>query len=525
MLKQRTLTAMQAVTLTITIGLIGWMMVATVRNAQKNSGLQLNWALMIAVVVIGLILGSVVLLTNWLTRHKTSWLVATFIGLTALKLPLLGLFKIQPTSDFWNYHALAAFSAQGLTWKQLFVNGDIGNYVIFPHAINIASLFSLGAAFWGSTFIISQLINITCSLLDMFLLYWLVARWLSRSLGIVAALIFYWIPAFWLYGSLLNGAEPAFLTFLLIAMLALTNMVQPLVTATPRDHWVNFSIALLASFAANMVRPIVAIWLIALIFLGIEVWLRGRGARQPRPVKLYRLFVVSLASLMLVAPTIYSWLYGFEVAPNRVSTAYSMATGTDPKTGGAYDAALMGVVTHELKVEQVPTVAYNKIATKMSQATQKQLHELARTGQWGSFLQQKMQNFMAEDYGYDWVLYNLSPQRSQRANNHWWQWSRGFWNWLALIYFELLMGAALLSSGLGIYLLWSKRNHYLTQYFFYAALLLAGFTTGSLLVEVQGRYHVILYLPLIFLSICGLATLKSHAWRSTQATESNAHTV
>lgn len=513
MLKQRVLITLQGITLATTIGLLIWMMFAAASNAQQTSGLQVNFALLVAGLTIGFIVLSIVLLTKWLSRKKSSWLVTVFIGLTLLKLPLLGLFKIAPTSDFWNYHALAAFSAQGLTWKQLFLQGAIGNYVIFPHAINIANFFSLGTAFWGSAFVISQLINIVCTLLDLFLIYWLVARWLSRPLGIAAALSFNWIPAYWLYSSLLNGAEPIFLTCLLIAMLALTNMVQPLPTATPNDHWVNFTIALLASFVANMVRPIMIIWLIALVFLGIGVWLHGRGPLPRRSVKGFSLFIVSLAGLMLIASPVYNWLYGFNVAPNRVSTAYSLATGTDPKTDGAYDATLMTTVTHELKAAPISGRTYTKIAAKMTQQTQRQLDELSKAGRWGPFLSRKMQKFMAEDYGYDWVLYNLGHQRSQQAHNRWWLWSRGFWNWLALIYFEILMAVALVSSCLGGYLLWRRHDHYLNQYFFYAALLLAGFTISNMFVEVQGRYHIILYLPLIFLGICGWATLKSRAWR------------
>lgn len=73
----------------------------------------------------------------WLSRHQTSWLVAALMGLTILKFPLVAGLKIDPTSDFWNYHTLAAFSAQGFTWTQLLHHGIVGNYVVFPHALNM----------------------------------------------------------------------------------------------------------------------------------------------------------------------------------------------------------------------------------------------------------------------------------------------------------------------------------------------------------------------------------------------------
>ncbi|MBP5845074.1 hypothetical protein J8137_21780, partial [Lactiplantibacillus plantarum] len=180
-----------------------WMIVA---NWQVNLKLHLAISAWIGAGLFVLFIGATIGLGSWwLSRHQTSWLVAALMGLTILKFPLVAGLKIDPTSDFWNYHTLAAFSAQGFTWTQLLHHGIVGNYVVFPHALNIANGYSLVAAFGGANFFVSQLINIGCTLVDMVLIYWLVARWLSRQLGIMAALIFYWIPAYWLYGTLLNG--------------------------------------------------------------------------------------------------------------------------------------------------------------------------------------------------------------------------------------------------------------------------------------------------------------------------------
>lgn len=520
MFKRRVLQIGQTITLVIAIALIGWLMVATAANG-KTSGRLLNLSLLWASLIFVGIVSSIIFLTTWLQSKGASWLVAVFGGLTLLKIPLLFILKIKPTSDFWNYHTLAAFSAQGLTWKQLLTDGSIGNYVIFPHAINIANFFSFGAAFWGDGFVVSQLINIGCTLLDLFLLYWLVSRWLTRALGIAAALIFYWLPAYWLYSSLLNGAEPIFLTCILIAMLALTNLVKPLETASPSERWLNLGLAIVASFVANMVRPIMLVWLIALGLIVLGAWLQTTTRPEKRVLKQLWLFTGVMALLMMMSPTIYSWLYGFKVAPNQVSTSYSLATGTSPKTTGAYDDAIMAKVTHELKIQPVTAKAFPKITTQMQQATQQHLKALSKTGQWRPFLTQKMQKFMAEDYGYNWILYNLDPAQSQRPVMQWWLWSRGFWNWLALLYFEALLGTALISGLLGLWLLFFKQVNYLNQYFLYVTLLLDGFTISSMLVEVQGRYHIILYLPLILLIICGWVTLKSQLFKVTHDRQTN----
>ncbi|BDZ30918.1 hypothetical protein RA086_07070 [Lactiplantibacillus sp. WILCCON 0030] len=513
MCKRRLTQVVQAITLLIAIGLIGSAMVATAAGTwTQNTGLEVNLSLLWAILTLIAIVASIVFLTIWLSQRGASRLIWVFGGLNLLKVPLLLVFKIKPTSDFWNYHALAAFSAQGLTWKQLFTDGSIGNYAIFPHAINIANLFSVGAAFGGSAFIVSQLINITCTLLDMLLLYWLVARWFSRPMGIAAGLIFYWIPAYWLYSTFLNGAEPAFLTFMLIAMLALTNLVRPLTTATPNDGWANLIIAILACFAANMLRPIMSVWLIVLVLIGISWWLTNQKLTR-HIVRQLGLFMGIIVVLMASSSMIYNWLYGFQVAPTRVSSAYSLATGTNPQTSGQYNADLMAKVSHELKAEPVTAKAYATVASEMQATTQRNIQELTQKKQWGNFLVQKSQNLMAENYGYNWILYNLDNAQPYQARIHWWQRFQSPLNWLAVSYFEGLMGLALISCGLGLWVLIRRYAVYLNHYFFYSALLLDGFIVSSMLVEVQGRYHIVLYLPLTLLILCGWQTGHDHICR------------
>lgn len=167
----------QTIVLLVAAGLMSWLLVANLeiglpQHATPSTLFTSGLIFLILISAIGF--GS-----WWLSRHGTAWLLSVFVGLTLLKLPLIAGLKIQPTSDFWNYHTLAAFSAQGLTWKQLWQQGVIGNYVLFPHALNITNGFSLAAAFGGDNYFVSQLINISCSWFDMLLIYWLVARWLS----------------------------------------------------------------------------------------------------------------------------------------------------------------------------------------------------------------------------------------------------------------------------------------------------------------------------------------------------------
>ncbi|BEI64074.1 hypothetical protein IYO1511_c15590 [Lactiplantibacillus plantarum] len=141
----------QITVLTIAAALLGWMIVA---NWQVNLKLHLAISAWIGAGLFVLFISATIGLGSWwLSRHQTSWLVAALMGLTILKFPLVAGLKIDPTSDFWNYHTLAAFSAQGFTWTQLLHHGIVGNYVVFPHALNIANGYSLVAAFGGPTFL------------------------------------------------------------------------------------------------------------------------------------------------------------------------------------------------------------------------------------------------------------------------------------------------------------------------------------------------------------------------------------
>ncbi|MFC6181593.1 hypothetical protein [Lactiplantibacillus daowaiensis] len=492
----------QAIVLIIAGCLLAWMFIALWR-ATKRLPLTLTPAIWWAGVAILVLLAGILGLARWLATRSTTWLLVTLGGLTVIKLPLIALFRIHPTSDFWNYHALAAYSTQGLTWQTMFAHGSLGDYLIFPHALNIANAFSWEMAFFGQNYVVSQLGNVLLTSLDMLLLYFIGARWLNRQLGISMALIFYSLPAYWLYSTLLNGIEPLFITCILIAMYSLTNVVHPLATTTPWDQWFNLILAWGTTIVANLLRPIMAVWLIGLVLL--SGWLALQS------VKIWRrywirlgLFIVGVALIMGFTSPIEDWLYGVQLAPNRIETAYSVATGSNPQTGGMYEDQLMGQVTHTLRVAPSYQVAYQRIAIEMQAATTQHLTQLKQTHAWLPFLNAKLQNLMTEDYGYNWVLYNLNT--NHQLTTTWYHLK----SWIVL--FSVggllsLIGGALISVLIGLGLL-ATHTDYLNNYFFYSGLLLDGFVLSALLVEVQGRYHIIIYLPLIFLLTCGIA-----AWR------------
>ncbi|MFC0424098.1 hypothetical protein [Lactiplantibacillus plajomi] len=260
--------------------------------------------------------------------------------------------------------------------------------------------------------------------------------------------------------------------------------------------------AWLATIVADMVQPVMIIWVIALIVFSLGLLL------QPL-TKLWRkkLLVYLGATVLMMAASggLYSWLYGFPVASDQVAISYRLAVGTDSQTNGTQSPRIEHQVQRQLDRSKDLASAYPKIAQQMHRQIQTNLTELQ--GQQRPFMNQKMQQFVAEDYGYQFVSQNLSPTLNSRATRQVWRQSRAPLVMIGTGYFQLLLIAALVSVIIGLSLL--LKRHYLNNYFFYSGLLMDGFVLGALSLEVQGRYHVIVYLPLIFLVICGAAGLKT----------------
>lgn len=502
MLKRIVLRTGQWLTLVVAGLLLIWMMIETWYGSIQSQFLKPSsiWpALLFTVLLIGFVVGLTLFLSRWKT--ETSWLIGTFIVLTLLKFSLTALVKIVPTSDFWSYQELAALSTDGMTWHAMMQHGFLGLYLIFPHALNVASFFSVGNTFLGTNFFANQLINISATFLDMLLLYWLGTRWLNRKMGILAALVFYAIPAYWIYSTLLNGAEPLMLTMWLIAMLALTNVLKPKATSGRNDQWVNLGIASIATLAAYMLRPTILVWPVVLIIMLIALALQVHP-KQSRPFRQLGWFIGVIVVLIASTPLLYSWMYGINLSDSD-GVDYSLATGTDAKTDGQYSVPISDHVIHELRTNKSLAKAYPEVASNLDHITQHNLQSLVSAGTLPDFVNNKMRVLMSEDYGFDWTVYNLSHHRAQRQSNDRWYDQRIVLLLLSFGYFDVMLILAFLSILIAMIRLALGRQR-LTNHFFYSALLLDGVVLETLLFEVQGRYHIIFYLPLIALVVTGV---------------------
>jgi len=506
MIKRIVLRTGQGLTLVVAGLLLIWMMIETWYGSIQTQFLKPS-AIWPAVLFTVLLIGFIVALTFFLSRYKTStsWLIGTFIVLTLLKFLLTALVKIVPTSDFWSYQELAALSTDGMTWHAMMQRGFLGLYLIFPHALNVSSFFSLGNTFLGTNFFVNQFINISATFLDMLLLYWLGTRWLNRKMGILAALVFYSIPAYWIYSTLLDGAEPLMLTMWLLAMLALTNVLKPLSTAGRNDQWVNLVIGGVATLAAYMLRPTILVWPVVLIIMLIALALQVHP-KQSQPFRKLGYFIGLILVLIISTPLLNNWMYGINLSDSD-GVDYSLATGTDAKTDGQYSVPISDHVLHELRTNKSLTKAYPEVASSLDKTTQHNLQTMIPSGKLPGFVNTKMRVLMSEDYGFDWTVYNLSHSRAQRQSNDRWYNQRTVLLLLSFGYFDVLLVLSFISILIALIRLIAGRQR-LMNHFFYNALLLDGLVIETLLFEVQGRYHIIFYLPLVGLVVTGVnATL------------------
>ncbi|GAB6093212.1 hypothetical protein [Furfurilactobacillus curtus] len=473
-------------------------------RAQVVAKHQFTWHLGLLSAGLSLLLvGIVWLLTHWLNRRGDAALWLTFAALIVIKIIAIRTIPTWPTSDFWNYHYFAALSANGMSWVAMSQHHLIANNFVFPHVLNIAAAFSLPEAIFGANYGVLQIANTLVIFVSMLVIVKIGQRLKLRSLGIAVALGYYWLPAYWLY-TLIDGAEPLFIGLLLIATLALLNVIMPPVTSYRNDQIMSLLMAVVAATLANALRPIVVIWLIAILIFSSLARSSSVIHRRQRLI-LGFMTVITVMSLTLVG-ALTPKFYGITIAPDRVSQAYSVATGTDPATNGAYSTTVRAVLDRHISQMSRPKASAKADQTAiddLNRLTKQHLRQLNQKHDWPIFMRNKITAFLDEDYGFDWIDYNFAHHtKIQRAQQ------RQFFKQSDL----LTLWSTFCFSGLLVVplvgelclLFWPQLRRRLSSrqrnLLLFNNLLFLGFFYASLLVEVQGRYHIVLYLPLLTLT-------------------------
>lgn len=419
-------------------------------------------------------------------------------------------YAIHPTSDYFNYHYFAFQHASGVLWTK----NMVGTNLFFPHVLNIAMMFSIPYSLIGTNYATAQLFNVFLTFFDAAFIYILGKRFFNKQAGIIASLIFSLIPAYYLY-STLNGAEPFFLTVVLALLICFdTFMNRPQDSTT--DQWVaSFRNMSLLAIIAYMIRPTIGIWIVmGIIYLILVRYPYKLTTKFKLTRSAYFLGITVLFMLFAgLSTTIYSHLYQLPIASGSINTRYSLATGTTERTGGSYNYKLYDQLTKDIKNGK-STNQINQTADKqMTDQIKQNVKTISNGPGWLNFLSRKYTNFADESYGYGWVFYNTYSK-----NRYLQQYSDLKYPLITFstIFFEFMLVLASISMLL-IFIFERKNSDPLisTNKIFYLSLMLNGFILGSMLFEVQGRYHVVLYIPLA-LAAGAITTLitKKHALKT-----------
>ncbi|GAF41413.1 integral membrane protein [Agrilactobacillus composti DSM 18527 = JCM 14202] len=483
------------------MALLVWDLLATLQTPGFKAHISTT-RLLVAV-----ILSTTIILASWffakfLTKKNRLIIFISILALVLLKFIFVLRFPIAPTSDFWNYHVLASYNVLGMTWSKMWTQGYLNTNIIWPHVINISWFYSVFYSFFRPNYLVAQCASILLSGVNAILLFSLCQHFVSKRAAIFAALIFYAIPAYWLY-TLLNGAEPIFLTFLLGALICYHRAMYAKGQRLMIEHYFYFGFSLLLLFLANMVRPIALVWIVVIVFFSI-FRLKSRQKEFPRRIWFNPLaYAVIFVLLNLASTPIYRVLYGVPFAPTTVLNQYSLAIGTNVKTGGMYAGGIRQQVDQDLNQKSLPlTKRFDKVTTDMQKISKHNIQTLNQTRGWVPFLRVKTINLMREDYGSNWILYNLKRNRDRTT---YYTRLSAFLSVYSTIFFVILLVLAGLVLLLSPWLIYRQRSFHIPDLnrLFYGLLLWDGFMLSSLIFEVQGRYHIILYVPLLLIITWG----------------------
>lgn len=471
-------------------------MVAAVMNnsSLKSADFFVNRLIAIAYFV-GVALISWRLTRILIAKQKSNMVIFLVIGfLTMIKIPLLFFGKFSPISDFYGYFDFAQQISSGVTWHEMWTAGALGINILWPHVINISWLFSVPLNFFNGAFIVDQLASVLLSGLNVFLLYILLTKMFPKQLALFTALMFYFMPAYWLY-SLLDAPESIFLTFFLGAILSFGNGLFVKYRILAKNYfYIAFSLILLT--VANMIRPIILVWIIVIVFWGLFSIRDKQSKGLKRRGLIIMIYALAFGAFNVGSTQFYRFVYGIDIAPQTVAQSYSLAVGTNVKDGGQFNDRIAQSVVQTLRKNKDNQQRYREIKRDMTKITVQNFKDIQKVGP-TNFLWRKVTHLMQESYGTDWLLYNLSS----KDQSYYYKKITPIASVISVIYFEIILGITLILTACQLILIFNRKllhtgnlNTLLLGF-----LMLDGFFLSSMIFEVQGRYQIVLYIPVMLL--------------------------
>lgn len=439
----------------------------------------------------------------WLSKQYVGWLVAALTLLTLPKIVLVFLFKIKPVSDMYSYNALGGSSASGDSWHWMYTHNGLDLNPLFPHVVHISSVFGWIDRLFINAPLTIQFFNILLTLVTAILIYYLGRQIGNHFIGVLASLIFYLIPPYYIY-SILLGAEPLWLFLLVTAMLCFNRWRLGHWSLSNVYYWEWLMLTAIFLILAQLIRPIVTIWALAFFAFMLVVLhdnhvpathLNTRTAHQ---LLNSLLILIVFAIFMNLSPKIDRQIYHIPFTTN--TSIYSLTVGSNPKAKGMYDPILISKlekINHQSKHNQ----RYQQMINLLKTQFHKNLDYLKETNGWLGFLITKNQIVSQSFYGIQLFIMNTKQPNSQihlgKINPKLMRWATGITTGFQLILIVL--------SLLSLTCYWpNSKNWRIGNGALLLAIILDGVLLASSIVEVQSRYQIAWYLPMIILGALGM---------------------
>ncbi|MBC2206130.1 ArnT family glycosyltransferase [Listeria booriae] len=373
-------------------------------------------------------------------------------------------------SDFYYYQVIASYIADNNNWTTLYNQGILFYAPYFTHILNFSNILSIVYNIFGNNYLVGQLFNSVLTLAGTFLLFKVVKNWFPLGVAVGSSLIFALWPAYFMYSTLL-ATEPLFIFLFVLALFFYQQVEQ----RAPSFIW--SLLLVLTLIGLNMIRPLAVVILIAFVITSFLL-----RPNRKETLKRYAIVVALFLIFLAGQSTINKLVYHIPTANSTVG--YNVFVGANEKTGGQWNEADTKTFWKLYNDNKTNTA---KVDSTLMQKGLDRYKTMAEDGKLTDHVIAKMKNYSNEGYGYDWNIYSDAPY---------------IWYHSAIIlticnvFMYIMLGLNFLAVVLALYL-----RRIADIYLF--VLLQIGFTVATLLVEVQGRYHVPLLIGYVVIAAWG----------------------
>lgn len=372
-------------------------------------------------------------------------------------------FPTHPTSDFYLYHLIASYRADENSWSILY-DKDLLNYSpFFTHILSFSTVLSWVYQIFGKSVFSGQFFNILATLVGS--IYFFKANFIlsNRYVASIATMFFLFSPAYFMYSTLIV-TEPLFMCLIAIAI-----YFWVLLYKSPEPNWILSIGVGFSMVGANLIRP--SGFLISLVFVASMMICSKKIILSLKKIIPGMLIFLAFS---IATPIINKVVYPFPTA--STSAGYGVYVGANESSSGTWteeDKDYFWELYNDLPVNEVSSV--------MMKAGIDRWVNIYKEGRLISYLVTKFKIFSDDSYGYNWTIYNDPENFPLNSRSQFTGFSYFVDSFLLIMSFLACALALLLRKTKKIYLF---------------IVLEFGYTLGSLLIEVQGRYHV----PLLFVS-------------------------